>query len=67
VIISPSIILYIKKIGALCSAAEIGVDRSILEDELIRGKDYRGRYIRFKTAAELGILEKLVAKVMAIR
>jgi glycerol-1-phosphate dehydrogenase [NAD(P)+] len=61
----PELKAIYREVGAPCSAAELGIDRGLLEDALLWAKDYRLRYTLFKTAAEFGVLEDLVAKVMA--
>ena len=53
-----------KKLGFPVQAEEISVDNELLKDALLYAKDYRDRYTVFKTADELGILEKLVEKVI---
>ena len=53
-----------EKIGVPLNAAEIDIDRDLLENALLYAKDYRKRYSVFNLANELGILPKLVSQVM---
>jgi glycerol-1-phosphate dehydrogenase [NAD(P)+] len=53
-----------RQIGFPGSAAEVGIDRGLLEDALICAKDYRKRYSVFNLAHELGVLDELIAKVI---
>jgi glycerol-1-phosphate dehydrogenase [NAD(P)+] len=56
-----------RSIGAPVDAAEIGIDRELLQNALLYAKDYRKRYSVFNLASELGILPELAAQVMAGR
>lgn len=53
-----------QRLGSPITAADIGIDASLLEDTLLCAKDYRNRYTIFKTADEIGVLEEIVAKVL---
>ncbi|HHV60743.1 MAG TPA: sn-glycerol-1-phosphate dehydrogenase [Clostridiaceae bacterium] len=52
------------QIGAPVKAGQLDIDRKLLKDALMYGKDYRSRYTVFKTANELGLLEEFVDKLL---
>ncbi len=60
----PEVKAIFQRLGSPITAAEIGIDDSLLEDTLFCAKDYRNRYTIFKTADEIGVLDELVAKVL---
>ena len=45
-------------------AQAIGIDDQLLLNSLLYAKEYRNRYTVFKSAHELGVLDKLVAQVI---
>lgn len=53
-----------QRLGSPITAADIGIDASLLEDTLLCAKDYRNRYTIFKTADEIGVLDEIAAKVL---
>ncbi len=60
----PEVKAIFQRLGSPITAAEIGIDDSLLEDTLFCAKDYRNRYTIFKTADEIGVLDELAAKVL---
>ncbi len=53
-----------ERLGAPKTAAEIGIERDLLTNSLLYGKDYRNRYSVFNAAWELGCLDEWVQAVV---
>lgn len=55
---------YYKILKGPIAADDIGIEKELLKDALLYAKDYRDRYNVFKTAEELGVLEKIVESII---
>lgn len=53
-----------RKLGYPWPAKAIGIDDRLLFNSLMYAKEYRNRYTVFKSAHEVGVLDKLVAQVI---
>ncbi|MGB3984889.1 MAG: sn-glycerol-1-phosphate dehydrogenase [Limnochordia bacterium] len=53
-----------REIGYPWPAKAIGIDDRLLLNSLLYAKEYRNRYTVFKSAHELGVLDKLVSQVL---
>ena len=61
---SASVRALLRDIGCPCTPADIGVDDELLMDTFRYCKEIRARYTVFQTVYDLGLTDKLAARVI---